>query len=1035
MSIRSLLTTIIFFCAAARGVYAQNNFYFDQLTTRNGLSSNTVNTVIQDSKGFLWFGTETGLNRYDGYRFKIYQNNRNDSNSLSNNYIWSLCEDAEGNIWIATDGGGLNKLNPQTESFTRFQHNENDSSSLSTDIVQTVYYDRKGNLWVGTWDGGVNLLQKNGTSFTRFLHDPKNPLSISDNKIHFIKEDSKGNLWIGTDGGGLNLFHPTSNSFTAYKHDPKNPQSLSFDMVTDMTEDSKGNVWVTTYGEGLNLFDVKSGKFTRFKLQGKDVKPSSNVFWKITEDSRGLLWITIQTDGLAIFDPVKKSFTWIKENKSIQGGLQANLLQKAFEDRSNVLWVTTVGKGVLKTDRKTPVFTTIKNIPGDAGTVPPEFFYSLCEDRNGDILAGTLASGVIRLDPKFRVKKKYPVNTPNGVAGEYARSMFLDSDNTIWVGTYYGKLNKLNRKNDTFEHIDLDFLKENPMRNFVRTIMEDSEEKVWFGSHGSGGLTSYDKEKKWAYFVPSDTSVLSLSGYDILSIREDTKGYVWVGTQSYGLSRIDRTSMTVKKYFHEADNPRSIPDNSVPELFVDSHGNVWIGTSSSGLARYDYESDSFDVYTTENGLSGNSICGILEDDHGNLWISTMNALTRFNPETKQCKNFDYYNGIRSEEFLFSSKLTMADGRMLFGGTEGITLFHPDSVKEQAGDPPIAITSLKIFNKEVKLPKNITYLDTIHLDYTDNFFSFEFAALDFTMPERTEYSYMLEGVDKEWIDAGRVQFANYTHVDPGNYIFKVRQKNGKRMASVAVFISPPFWMTSWFRLIVIVGFLSIGPIIYFRRVTQLQKETKQQEEFSRQLINSQEEERKRIASELHDSIGQNLLFIKNSAVLGTNKNDVKRYADITETASSSIEEVRRIAFNLFPYQLDRLGLTKAIESVVRTISESSPIQIQSNIYNIDGIFSKEQESSIFRIVQECLNNVIKHSGADKGVVSIEANASALIITIGDNGIGFNSEQVKNESKGFGLKNIQNRVMLLQGRILYSSSKEFTTLITIILPIKK
>ncbi len=1037
MSIRIIKNSFLSFALLLLSIavlgFGQSDFQFEQLTTRNGLSSNTVNTVIQDSKGFLWFGTETGLNRYDGYRIKIYQHNRYDLNSLSNNYIWSLCEDSAGNIWIATDGGGVNKLNPQTEIFTRFQHNENDNTSLSTDIVQVVHCDRKGNLWVGTWDGGVNRLQKNNNRFTRFLHDPKNPKSLSNNKIHFIKEDSEGNIWIGTDGGGLNLFDPSTDSFTSYKHDPKNPNSLSFDMVTDLVEDTEGNLWITTYGEGLNLFERKSGKFLHFKLEGKDVKASSNVFWKIIQDSRGLLWITIQTEGLAIFDPAVRSFTWIKENKNIKGGLQANLLQKVFEDRSNVLWVTTVGKGVLKTDRKLPVFTTIQNIPGNASTVPSEFFYSLCEDRNGDILAGTLASGVVRLDPQFHVMKKYPVNTPSGVAGEYARSMFRDSDNTIWVGTYYGKLNKLNRKNDTFEHIDLDFLKENPMRNFVRSIIEDSEGKLWFGSQGGGGITSYDKKKKWTYFIPSDTSVISLSGYDVLSIREDSKGYLWVGTQSYGLSRIDRSTGKVKKYFHDAANLRSIPDNSVPELFVDSRGNLWIGTASSGLARYDYETDSFDVYTTADGLSGNSICGILEDDHGNLWISTMNALTRFNPETKESKNFDYYNGIRSEEFLFSSKLKISDGRMLFGGTEGITLFHPDSVKEQAGDPPIAITSFKIFNKEVKLPENIVYLDTIHLDYTDNFFSFEFASLDFTMPERTEYSYILEGVDKEWNEAGRVSFANYTHVDPGSYTFKVRRTNGKKTASVAVIIEPPFWMTSWFRLIFVLGFLSIGPVIYFRRVGQLQKETKRQEEFSKQLINSQEDERKRIASELHDSLGQNLLYIKNSAVLGTNKSDLNRYTDISETASSSIEEVRRIAYNLFPYQLDRMGLTKAIESVVRTIGDSSQIQIDSDIQNIDGIFSKEQESSIFRIVQECLNNVIKHSGADSGMVGIRKNDGTLTITIGDNGSGFNNELMKNESKGFGLKNIQNRILLLHGNIVYTRSNEFKTLITITLPI--
>lgn len=1035
MAIRSALCYGFLALCSTFSAHGEGNIYFEQLTTRNGLSSNTVNTVIQDSKGFLWFGTETGLNRYDGYRFKIYQHNRNDSNTLSNNYIWSLCEDAEGNIWIATDGGGVNKFNPRTETFARFQHDENDSTSLSTDIVQTVYFDRTGNLWVGTWDGGVNMLRKDGKSFTRFLHDPNNPKSLSDNKIHFIKEDSKGNIWIGTDGAGLNRFDRATLSFTVYKHDPKNPHSLSFDMVTDMVEDRKGNFWVTTYGEGLNLFDAKNGSFTHFKLRGKDVKPASNVFWKIFEDSRGLLWIATQTDGLVIFNPATSMFTRMKENKNVQGGLQAKLLQKIFEDNSGVLWITTVGKGVLKTDRKPAEFVAINNVPGDPNSVPAEFFYAFTEDKNGDVLAGTLASGVIRLDSRFRVKKRYPVNTPDGVAGEYARSIFRDSEDNIWVGTYYGKLNRLNRKNDTFEHFDLDFLKENPMRNFVRGMTEDAEGTLWFGSQGSGGVTAYEPAKnRWSYYVPSDTSQIVLSGYDVLSLREDTKGYLWVGTQSYGLSRVDKKTKRVKKYFHEPNNSRSLPDNSVPELFVDSKGNLWIGTSSTGLARYDYESDSFDVFTVENGLSGNSICGILEDDRGNLWISTMNALTRLHPGTMQCKNFDYFDGIRSGEFIFSSKYKLADGRMVFGGTEGITVFHPDSIKERTADPPIVITSFKIFNKEVRLSKGISYLDTITLNYTDNFFSFEFASLDFTMPERTEYSYILEGVDDDWIDAGRIQFANYTHVDPGNYTFKVRRTDGKRTASVVVMIEPPFWMTSWFRLMIIAGFLSIGPAIYFRRVNQLQKETQRQEDFSRQLINSQEEERKRIASELHDSLGQNLLFIKNSAVLGANKNDVKRYADISETASSSIEEVRRIAYNLFPYQLDRLGLTRAIAAVVKSIGESSAIQFQTGIDNIDGIFNIEQESSIFRIVQECLNNIIKHSEANSAMVNIRKIEHHLVITIGDNGKGFDAEAMRNESKGFGLKNIQNRVALLRGSIACSATKEFHTLISITLPTK-
>nr|MBP6671958.1 hypothetical protein [Bacteroidota bacterium] len=320
----------------------------------------------------------------------------------------------------------------------------------------------------------------------------------------------------------------------------------------------------------------------------------------------------------------------------------------------------------------------------------------------------------------------------------------------------------------------------------------------------------------------------------------------------------------------------------------------------------------------------------------------------------------------------------------------------------------------------------------------NFISFEYAALDYSASERNKYSYMLEGVDADWSRPGTRRFASYPNLSPGTYIFRVRGSNNDGVWNLegdrlTVTIIPPFWMTWWFRSGMLMVFLSFGPIVYLRRTRQLEKEKLRQEDFSRQLMNSQEDERKRIASELHDSIGQNLLYIKNSAVLGKSKGDLKRFSDISETASSSIDEVRRITYNLFPYQLDRMGLTKAIESVVRKTGESSGIDCRCEVENIDGLFSMEKGSSIFRIVQESLNNIIKHSGAQNAAVFINRTQDELKIVIADNGRGFNAETAHRESKGFGMKNIQNRVSLLNGRISYSESTEFKTFVTIIFPL--
>ncbi len=1003
---------------------------FEHYSVSNGLSSNQISSIIQDSKGFLWVGTEDGLNRFDGYTFKIYRNKRGDNHSLSNNFIWSLFEDKDGIIWIGTDGGGLNKFDPVTEKFERFLNDKEIQNTISSNIVQNVFVDSKNNLWASTWGGGLNLYDRKTNSFKRFQHNPNDDKSIGSDKIFFVFEDSKSRIWIGTEEGGLNLFEESYQSFNRFKHKPSDKKSISADNVTSMLELNDGVFLIATAGGGLNKFVYELNEFTRINTGN-----FKNI-WKIFKDSSVLIWAgSSVSEGIFVLTSDLGRFDILKHNKLIPNSISSNDVRTFYEDRSGVLWIGTVAGGLNKIDRKPKRFLQLND---SNSALPDNYVFAIEEDQSENIWIGTYNGGLIKFNPANKSFKtyKHSMNKNGKLHGEIIRYLYKDSKNNLWIGTYYGELNKYNPMNDNFDYINLDINKNNLSANLVRTICEDSEGLLWFGAIGGGGLTSYNRvTNKFEHYYSSSGDNNKISGDDITSICADGLGNLWIGTYSFGLNKFDKKTNTFKHYFREENNPSSLSDNIITDLLIDSEGNLWIGTYSGGLCRYNYDSDNFEIFSEENGFASNSVFGILEDDNKNLWLSTSRGITKFGFTDFEVKNFDQMHGVQNPEFNPSARLKTKSGYMYFGGIEGITYFHPDSVTQETYQSNVSLTSFKLFNEEAILPKNIAYTDTIQLNYDENIFSFEFASLDFTSPEKNNYTYMLEGFDQDWVNIKNRRFVNYTHLDPGKYIFKIKGSNSAGVWSeseaLTLIINPPFWMTWWFRGLLIALFISIGPIIYSRRVNYLKKETQKQMDFSKQLIQSQEDERKRIASELHDSLGQDLLVIKNLALL--NKNKDEQFDEISKTASLALDEVRRISYNLHPYQLDRLGLTKSISSMFTNIENASKIKFDVQIENVDGIFSKEKEINIYRIIQECVNNILKHSGAKDAKVVVKKLEDNLEIIISDDGKGFNNETVLIESSGLGLKNLNSRVLFLDGDLKFSRNEKFKTQINIKIPI--
>lgn len=1022
---------------------------FEHISIEDGLSQGTVNAVIQDAQGFLWFGTEDGLNRYNGYAFKIFKHDPDDANSLSNNFIWTLGEDHSGNLWVGTDGGGLNKFDPESETFTRYLHNPRDSTSLSDDSVQCIFVDSGGTVWIGTWGGGLNKYVPETNSFKRY--------SVRTNKVWAILQDSRGELWLGTDGAGLAQLEPASETFNYYVPDSERQIDSVSVVVTSIVEDRNDDLWIGTYGSGLCKFNYAAKTFAQYRHDPDDPHSiSEDVVWALHEDSQGILWVGTMSQGADMFDRQPEHFIHHKSEKSGANTLSTNYIRTIFEDRSGVMWIGTMVGGLNKLDRKAPKFFHVGTGEDTAENLAHDFIFTICEDRQGDLWVGTYGGGISRYDidkGRFTHYKHDPQDT-GSLSSDQVRIIYADSKGTLWVGTYFGGLNKYVPETDAFIRYRHDPNDETGLSNEeIRTIFEDREGVLWIGTNG-GGLNQFEPESEtFIHYRYQESDATSLSNDHVLAINEDQYGRLWIGTYGGGLNIFDKEDGRFTRYQHDAGDSTALSNDVVTEIFVDSKRQLWLGTWGGGVNKavmVDKNSQSlsdlkFHHYREKEGLSGNIVAAILEDESGSLWIGTNKGMTRLNPTTGAFRNFDFSDGLMMDGFNPGAKCKSKNGWMYFGGVDGINFFHPDRVQDNPYIPPLVISSFKIFETPVPLQPTIAFAEALSLSYKDRFFSFELAALDYTNPERNKYAYMLEGFDPDWVYSGTRRYVSYTNLSPGEYVFKARGSNNDEVwndtgVSLKINIAPPFWETWWFRMLVFAGIAGTLGAFYHYRMSNLKKEKAAQEEFSRQLIGIQEKERKRIASELHDSLGQNLLVInsglKQCIGRAPGKELAQELVQLSEATLQSINEVREISSNLHPHQVERLGLKKAIEAMADRLSQTSELQFDLNLQDIQSGLTKDDQVSIYRIIQEATNNIIKHSAADTVHITLTQNEHFLHLSIRDDGSGFDIPvSLREGKKGFGLTNISERVKILKGQFRIESVPGQGTTLNIKLPSRR
>lgn len=826
--------------------YSQDTYFkFDRITTESGLPQEHIFCILQDREGFLWFGTEMGLVRYDGYNFRVFRHDPNDPHSISSNIIKAIHEDENGTLWIGTDGGGLCRFDTEQEVFTTYKNRPDDPGSLSGNRVYAISEDKAGNLWVGTLGSGLNKLvfeDREATSLpqiTRYQYDPGNPESLADDNIWTMLIDDANRLWIGTIAGGLNRLELEEEAsgtvrFYKYKNDPSDPHSISSNSIKAIYEDPQSTLWIGTEFRGLNRFDESTQTFTRFEADPDDPHSlSHNYVNAILEDQSGNCWVGTNGGGVNLLNKESGRFTVYRHSARDPYSLNGNLVNTIYEDRSGIIWFGMVNHGLNLIDPEKQLIKHYYSIEGKTGSLTGNLVKSIMQDSRGNIWVGSFGGGLNLFDPERGTFRQFFAGTENGKRGaiKNVQTIFEDSRGDFWIGTDGGGLYLFDREKHKFTPFNPPpAANSNLSFHSVWTICEDIRGDLWIGT-ADGGLNRYDREAGVFHNYhdnPDDPNTINSN--DVRVVFEDHLGILWIGTYGGGLNQFNPVRNEFAHYKNNPGDSNSISNDIITDIFESpTNKELWVGTFGGGVNRFDRTTGAFEAFREKDGLSNDVVKSIEEDGEGNLWISTLKGISRFNPEQRTFLNFTTSDGLQGDAFNLGASCFTTEGEMYFGGTKGFNVFDPSGIEKRQEDaPPCLLTDVKVFNrsiqpgeqigKKVLLKKAIHNAEEIVIPYHVDDFVFEFAALDFTGGEEVRYAFMMEGQDDKWhyTDAER-RYAPYSNLDPGDYTFKVKATTGDgswntQAAVLKVQVLSAPWETGWayvFYGLVIIGLIWVA----------------------------------------------------------------------------------------------------------------------------------------------------------------------------------------------------------------------------------
>lgn len=918
--------------------YAQNNtMRFEHLTVEDGLSEGAIYSILQDSKGFMWFGTRFGLNRYDGHEFRVFNHDPNDPTSIPGHWISALTEDRQGYLWVGTQEDGAAIYDPSNENFHAFKHDKGDPSSLSSDLVTSIYEDSHGTIWIGT-KNGLNRFEQESQSFTKFFKIEGDTSSICDNVITAVSEGPGDILILGLGSGSISLFDLNTEKFRNITSGPFTPNWTSDRAIKAILPDKDSDhIWISRFTIGLYRFDVEDGIIKEYRKFGIDPHGvASNFIMQISQDHLGRLWLA-SVNGFTVFDPLTETYIYNDPDEKISSSISDHLIYSSYVDSHGIVWGGSEAKGVNIHRPNLIRFELHQHDPGEPQTPSANSVFSLAEGLDGDIWFSTIPGGFNRYNPDTRTYRYYQ-SDPNSLevySLNYAQEVMIDHLGMAWFGVNAAGLMEF--EPESGKRLNLFYPHPGDETSLsghtVFALLETRDGSIWVGTK-ENGLSRYNREtNNFTRYKSDPDDPASLHGERIYALLEDHDGVLWVGTAQGGLNRFNAETETFTNYVYIAGTENCIQSNAVLALHEDQHQNLWIGTRGGGLNKLDSSRQYFSTLDLGRNNVELSIKGIEEDDQGYLWISTIAGIIKADPESGFLNRYTSIDGLQGNEFYYSSSLRDSKGYLYFGGPNGFNRFHPDSIKNNPHIPPVVITGFDINYRSVPigelpdgrtiLTRSITETENLILSYRDKVVTFTYSALDFTDPSRNRFSYMLEGFDHDWVDAGHEHSATYTSLEPGQYTFRVKASNNDGLwnhegAKLSITVLPPFWKTMAFKLVLSL-LLIITIYVYIRlRLHRIELEKVKLEALVAERTNelrAEIEERQRVETEKMELKVEHLKReLVSKSVCATQKQEIMNnlFSELKHIQKMDANEMRQRFNRLIKYFKDMFSSDQSWE---------------------------------------------------------------------------------------------------------------------------